>query len=83
LLVANGTDFFSEEKRYSRHEVEPPAQGVPGYRVTNTCLQGRYRIEKVIVADTERDALIQQVGFTPLYGSIGDYGLYALRAPHI
>jgi len=44
LIVTDRRDFFSEEKRDTRSQVEPLAQGVPGYRVTNDCLQGRYRI---------------------------------------
>src|SRR5690349_18574121 len=44
LLVADGRDFFSEEKRDASHEIAPLAQGVPGYRLVNTCNQDRYRI---------------------------------------
>ena len=34
LLVTDGTDFFSEEKRHTRHQVELLAPGVPAYRLT-------------------------------------------------
>src|ERR1051326_483858 len=44
LLVSDGISFFSEEKRDSESEIQPIEAGVPGYILTNTCKQGRYRI---------------------------------------
>jgi glucoamylase len=83
FLVAGPDGYFSEEKRDAEHDVAPLEQGVPGYRIVNTCLQGRYRIEKTIVADPERNVLLQQVRFEPLQGRLEDYGLFALLAPHL
>lgn len=51
LIVTAGKDFFSEEKRDDGHKVEWLADGVPAFRLTNTCGEGRYRIEKQIVTD--------------------------------
>ncbi|MFI5338878.1 MAG: glycoside hydrolase family 15 protein [Candidatus Methylomirabilales bacterium] len=83
LLVADGADFFSEEKRHTAQEIRPLAQGVPGYRVTNTCLQGRYRVVKTILAHPRLDVLLQQIRFEALRGRLEEYGLYTLLAPHI
>ena len=83
FMVADGADFFSEEKRDTEHRIAPPAAGVHGYRITNTCRQGRYRIEKTVVADADCDALVQFIRFEPLRGELKDYGLYALLAPHL
>jgi glucoamylase len=83
LLVADGAQFFSEEKRDTTCEILPLAQGVPGYRLTNTCMQGRYRIEKVIVTEPLRDVLLQRVRFEATLGRLADYHVYALLAPHI
>src|SRR5437762_13856962 len=55
LLVADGSEFFSEEKRDADSAISPIAVGVPGYVLTNTCKQGRYRVEKTILADPRRD----------------------------
>ena len=44
LIVTNGKDFFSEEKRDTRHTIEMFGDGIPGYQITNECLQNRYRI---------------------------------------
>ena len=83
LLVADGADFFSEEKRHTRQEIRPLAQGVPGFRLTNTCTQGRYRILKTLFTDPRQDVLIQRVQFQALQGPLSQYGVYALLAPHI
>lgn len=83
LLVTDGKEFFSEEKRHTRCEVATLSTGVPAYRLINTCVQGRYRIEKEVVADPRRDALLQRVRFVPLKGSLRDYHLYVILAPHL
>ena len=66
MIVTDGADFFSEEKRGAATEVQWLADGVPAFHVVNTCRQGRYRIEKRILADPQRDALLQQTRFVAL-----------------
>jgi glucoamylase len=83
LIVTDGHDFFSEEKRQTNHQVSYLAEGVPAYRLANTCEQGRYRIEKEVLADPQRDTVLQRVRFVPLQGTLGDYLLYTLLAPHL
>jgi glucoamylase len=83
LVVTDGRRFVSDERHDAEHHVEYLADGVPAYRLTNTCRRGRYRIEKAIIADPRRDALLQRVRFTPLRGSPGDYRLHALLNPHM
>jgi glucoamylase len=83
LIVTSGTDFFSEEKRDTSSVVELLAPGVPGYRLTNSCARGRYRIIKTIVADPDRDAVLQDIRFEALEGTLGDYRVYAILAPHL
>ncbi len=83
FLIADGKDFFSEEKRDALHEIRPLEHGVPGYRLTNTCKQGRYRISKTIITDPRRDVLLQHIKFEALVGELSDYTLYALVNPHI
>jgi glucoamylase len=82
LLVADGQSYFSEEKRDCKHHVETLEDGVPAFNLTNTCVAGRYVIEKTIIADPRRDALLQRIRFTPLK-SARPLRLFALLAPHL
>jgi glucoamylase len=83
LIVTDGMNFFSEEKRHTHSEVSYLAEGVPAYRVANTCEEGRYRIEKEILADPRRDVILQHTNFIPLLGRLTDYHLFVLLAPHL
>src|SRR5256885_3593943 len=80
LLVADGDRYFSEEKRDTLREISPLEQGVPGYKLVNSCKKGRFRITKIVITDPERDVLLQKVRFDPLKGKLEDYGVYALRS---
>jgi len=83
LLVTDGSSYFSEEKRSCRFENVPLEPGVPAYRLTNTELDRRYRIEKEVLTDPYRNVVLQKVRFVPLQGKLSDYRLYALLAPHL
>jgi glucoamylase len=83
LIVTDGSDYFSEEKRHATSSVSYLSEGVPAYRVVNTCRQGRYRIEKEIVAAPEREAVLQQTLFTPLRDGLEDYLVHVLLSPHL
>ena len=83
LIVTNGRDYFSEEKRHADSQISYPAAGVPAYRLVNTCQQGHYRIEKDVLSDPRRDAVLQRTRFVPLQGALADFRLYALLAPHL
>ena len=83
LIVTDRCSFFSEEKRHTEHKVTYLATGAPAFRLENTCNQHRYRIEKEIVTDPVRDAVLQNIRFVPLEGRLEDYGLYVLLAPHL
>jgi glucoamylase len=83
LIVTDGRDFFSEEKRHARHETTRLFDGVPAYRLVNTCDQNRYRIEKEIVTDSQRPTLLQRTRFAAMGGAAGDYSVFVLLAPHL
>lgn len=83
FLVAADDGFFSEEKRHTRHEAQPVEQGVPAYHLTNSCEHDRYRITKTIIADPGRPVLLMRVRFEARKGTLADYRLYALAAPHL
>jgi glucoamylase len=83
MLVTSDDGFFSEEKRNAEHRVSMLAPGVPAYALSNTCSQGRYRIDKEILSDPQRETLLQRTRFTALTGKLSSYRLYALLSPHI
>ncbi len=83
LAVTDRTEFVSGEETDTDSEVHYLFPGVPAYRVVNTCKQGRYRIEKVIIADPDRSVLLMHVQFHPLRGKRDDYSLYVLLNPHL
>jgi glucoamylase len=83
LIVTDGRSFFSEEKRDAASSITWVEPGVPAFRLLNTCRSGRYRIEKEIVTDPRRDVVLQHVRFVPLLGTLLDYHLYVLLAPHL
>lgn len=83
LLVSDGRDFFSEEKRHTHSEIQTLAEGVPAYQIINTCHHGRYCLQKTVLTDPRRDVVLQHISFEPLTGQLGDYHLYVLLAPHL
>jgi glucoamylase len=83
LIVTNGKDFFSEEKRHCTFLNSVAEPGAPLYELTNTDMRGRYRIEKEVLTDPYRNVVLKKVRFVPLQGAIADYHLYALLSPHL
>ncbi|HEX6805478.1 MAG TPA: glucan 1,4-alpha-glucosidase [Terriglobales bacterium] len=83
LIVTDGKNYFSEEKRHCTFEAMAVEPGVPAYRLSNTELGKRYRIEKEVFADPHRNVVLQKIRFVPLAGKLADYRLFALLAPHL
>ncbi|RWO96860.1 MAG: glucan 1,4-alpha-glucosidase [Mesorhizobium sp.] len=83
LVVTGPGGYFSEEKRDAEHSIDPFEDGVPAYRLVNTAADGTYRIQKRIITDPERPVLLQEISFTLLRGTVADYRVYALLAPHL
>lgn len=63
LVVADGLGYFSDERCDARHETSWWAEGVPAFQLVNTCSQGRYRIEKAMLAHPHRNAVLQRITF--------------------
>ena len=83
FIVTDSQAFFSEEKRDTRSQTSQVSPGVPAYLVRNTAVDGRYRIEKEILTDPWRDVVLQRVRFVPLCGTLTDFRVYVLLAPHL
>jgi len=83
LIITAADGFFAEEKRDTRSCVHWLSEGVPAFGLVNTCRQGRFRIEKQILTDPLRDAILQQTRFIATQGQLTDYRLHVLLAPHL
>ncbi len=82
LIVTDGKDFFSEEKRDTEHKIKMPKPGIPAYHITNTCMENKYQITKEIVTDPLRDTVLQKISFSPTQKK-ESFQLYVLLAPHL
>jgi len=83
LIVTDGAEFFSEEKDDTDSEVHWLAEGIPAFRLVNTCRSGRYRVEKQVVTDPQRNTVMQRIHFVAMQGNLSDYHQYILLAPHL
>lgn len=84
FIVTDGNDFFSEEKRDTHHSVKWLADGVPAFKIVNTCKENRYTIEKEIITDPSRETVLQRVKFKPRKkGQASKYKLFLLLFPHM
>jgi len=83
LIVTDGINYFSEEKRHCRFAITPIAPGIPLFELTNTEIEDRYHIEKEIFTDPHRNVVLQRVRFVPHQGTLSNYRLYVLLSPHL
>ncbi len=83
FIVTGPNGSFAEEKRDAEHGIAMIEEGVPAFRIANTARDGSWRIEKEILTDPKRETLLQRLTFEALQGSIGDYRLFGLLAPHL
>jgi glucoamylase len=83
LIVTDGRGFFSEEKRHCSFRNLPLEPGVPAFELVNTCVEGRYRIEKEVLTDPWRNVVLQKIRFVGLAERPTEFRVYALLAPHL
>lgn len=81
FLVSDGATFLHEERAHLHTATERLDPGALGYRVVNSDPDGRYAIEKEIIADPHYPCILQRVvlrgnGRLPLR-------LFVLCAPHL
>jgi glucoamylase len=83
LIVTDGAPggFFAEEKRDTHSLVSRPHDGVPAFRLENTCRVGKFRIVKQLVADPRHDVLLQNIRLESLDGTA--LRLFVLLAPRL
>jgi len=81
FIITNGKDFFSEEKRDTKSSIKYISDGVPAYQIVNESLNKKYKIIKEIIADPQRDCILQKIKFISY--DKDSYHLYFLASPHL
>lgn len=82
FLVADGKKFFSDEEHDATHKVRWLEPGVPAVVAESVCKKSRYRLQKEILTDPDRDVLLLSVRFQPAHGE-DDLHLYVFSNPHL
>ena len=82
MFVTDDSGFYSDEVAGTEHETNWIADGVPAFRIVNRCRQGRYRIEKSVIAHPRRDALLQLTRFHAGPGG-QEFRLFSILSPHL
>ncbi len=83
FIITDKFGLFEEEKSDCEHEISTIEPGVPVYQIKNKSNQKKYVIEKTILTDPRKDALLLKVKFTPLKGKLDDYQMYTILNPHV
>lgn len=82
-IVVTGPDgFFADETRDARTTLSPLADGVPGYRVRSRLHGSECVLEKVVVADDERAAVLVALRLEAPETAEG-LRVHVLLSPHI
>jgi len=82
-FLVTAENFFSEERRDTKHTINRIRSGVPAFQLRNTDKLSRYVIDKIVFSDPDTDVLIQDVHFKWLGKSEDNASIYTLVAPHI
>ncbi|MHB1566345.1 MAG: glycoside hydrolase family 15 protein [Acidiferrobacter sp.] len=86
FLITDGVNFVHEEKRDLNREITciSCSDGATlAYRIVNADPEGRYRITKEIIADSDRDCVLMHAHIDIVDEWEGRLQLYVLLAPHI
>ena len=83
FLISDGQQFFHEERHHLVPHVRNLDPFAPGYAVTTQDPQGRYAIEKEVIAAPHRPVLLERVILRRAPGFRTPLKLFALAAPHL
>ncbi len=80
FVVTDGESFVSDEEQDAEHNVQQIEAGVPAFRISTRCKQDRYRLQKEVITDPDRDVLLMHVEFEPKAQNLR---LFVLLDPHV
>ncbi len=83
LLVTDERTFFQEERRHLTPKVERLDEHALGFRVRSRDPDGRYEIDKEVIASPHLPVLLERVRFLPAPEWRSRLRLFALCAPHL
>jgi glucoamylase len=82
-LMTDGESFFHEEKRNLKSSFQCLSDHAPGYYVRNSDDEGRYAIEKQIIANPHLSCILQHTRLTGEKSFLSGLKMYVLCAPHL
>jgi glucoamylase len=80
FIVVGDPKFFSDEQFDAVHSTSHLHPAVPAFRIFTRCNRGSYELEKEIIADPHRDAVLMRVEFKPKKRNLR---LYLVADPHL
>ena len=83
FLVTDGESFVQSESRHLFTETRTNTPHSPSYRVTNSDPEGRYVINKTIIADPSSPCILQKVNVSGSREWLDRLNLYVQCAPHL
>lgn len=83
FMVADGASFFCDERRGTQTSIRRLCHASLGYVVVNQDHDGRFQIEKTIIAAPHAPCLLVRTQWKPAKGFEKQLKLYALLAPHL
>ncbi|MEN8614625.1 glycoside hydrolase family 15 protein [Dehalogenimonas sp. THU2] len=83
LLLTDGETFFHGERSQLFTEIKTLSPHSLGYRVTNSDFDGRYSIDKEIIADPSTACILQKTRLSGAPELLGRLNIYVQCAPHL
>jgi glucoamylase len=83
FLVTDGETFFHEEKRHLASTTARLSDRSLGYRIRSADPEGRYTIDKEVIASPHLPVVLEHVRFQPAASHPTPLSLFALVAPHL
>lgn len=80
FVIADGRDFFSDERTDTHQRQWTAARGVPAFSIENSGTGNSYIIRKDILSDPLRNTVLQRIRFDPCRP---DLQLYVFLTPHL
>ena len=82
FLVAGDNGYLCDECNGVNYSIKAFSPGIPLYRISSECKDGRFSLEKEILTDPERDALLIKSSFKPA-NSANNLRLYIFCNSHV